>query len=215
MPYNYLLDPKSRKAHGIELAGNVVIFDEAHNVEKMCEESVSFELTSQDVATCISEVTQVMRQLAYIEKSKGDDLDLTAMDSGSNLDFTLSDLCILKTLFCELEEQLDNIPLQNETNSATFPGSYIFEFLAKVELTPDRKTVILELLEKLIHHLTAGSMNPTMRRGGGLQKFADMIKVIFNQDKSNQLYFNKSTLSYKVRFYSCFKWNLNVVIMDR
>ena len=32
MPYNYLLDAKSRRIHGVELQGNVVIFDEAHNV---------------------------------------------------------------------------------------------------------------------------------------------------------------------------------------
>lgn len=32
MPYNYLLDARARGAHGVELQGNVVIFDEAHNV---------------------------------------------------------------------------------------------------------------------------------------------------------------------------------------
>lgn len=45
MPYNYLLDAKSRRAHSIDLKGTVVIFDEAHNVEKMCEEAASFDLT--------------------------------------------------------------------------------------------------------------------------------------------------------------------------
>lgn len=60
MPYNYLLDPKVRKIHQIELQGNIIIFDEAHNVEKMCEESASIELRSLDIALCVDEVTQVI-----------------------------------------------------------------------------------------------------------------------------------------------------------
>lgn len=36
-----------------------MIFDEAHNVEKMCEESSSIELKSLDIALCVDEVTQV------------------------------------------------------------------------------------------------------------------------------------------------------------
>ena len=35
------------------------MFDEAHNVEKMCEESASIELKSLDITLCIDEVTQV------------------------------------------------------------------------------------------------------------------------------------------------------------
>jgi Rad3-related DNA helicase len=38
---------------------NVVILDEAHNVEKICEESVSIHIRSTDVALCIQEITQV------------------------------------------------------------------------------------------------------------------------------------------------------------
>jgi len=38
---------------------NVVILDEAHNVEKICEESVSIHIRSIDVALCIQEITQV------------------------------------------------------------------------------------------------------------------------------------------------------------
>uniref|UniRef100_A0A669AZU7 Regulator of telomere elongation helicase 1 n=1 Tax=Oreochromis niloticus TaxID=8128 RepID=A0A669AZU7_ORENI len=64
MPYNYLLDPKSRKAHNIDLNGAVVIFDEAHNVEKTCEESTSFDLTPYDVASAINAVDRLLVEQA-------------------------------------------------------------------------------------------------------------------------------------------------------
>uniref|UniRef100_A0A8P4KN29 Regulator of telomere elongation helicase 1 n=1 Tax=Dicentrarchus labrax TaxID=13489 RepID=A0A8P4KN29_DICLA len=65
MPYNYLLDPKSRRAHNIELNGAVVIFDEAHNVEKTCEESTSFDLSPYDVASAVNAVDRLL-----VEKAK-------------------------------------------------------------------------------------------------------------------------------------------------
>ena len=53
MPYNYLLDPKVRKANKLVLNNAVIILDEAHNIEKMCEESASVQITSTDIALCI------------------------------------------------------------------------------------------------------------------------------------------------------------------
>lgn len=44
MPYNYILDPKTRKAQGLELQDNILLLDEAHNVEKTCEESSSLQV---------------------------------------------------------------------------------------------------------------------------------------------------------------------------
>ena len=44
MPYNYLLDPKSRRSQGIELGNNIILLDEAHNVEKTCEEAASLQV---------------------------------------------------------------------------------------------------------------------------------------------------------------------------
>ena len=47
LPYNYLLDPKARRALNIDLRRDVIIFDEAHNVDKVCAEAASFNLTSR------------------------------------------------------------------------------------------------------------------------------------------------------------------------
>lgn len=47
MPYNYLLDPKTRRSQGIDLQNTVVLLDEAHNVEKVCEEAASLQVLKQ------------------------------------------------------------------------------------------------------------------------------------------------------------------------
>lgn len=45
MPYNYLLDTKTRRTQGIDVQNNVILLDEAHNVEKTCEEAASLQVT--------------------------------------------------------------------------------------------------------------------------------------------------------------------------
>lgn len=59
MPYNYLLDPMMRKANKIELQNTIIILDEAHNVEKMCEESASTSVSSTQLALAIEDVSHV------------------------------------------------------------------------------------------------------------------------------------------------------------
>lgn len=56
LPYNYLISPELRKVHEIELSGSVVIFDEAHNLEAVCEDCTSVELSTTDIAMCIKEL---------------------------------------------------------------------------------------------------------------------------------------------------------------
>lgn len=49
MPYNYLLDSKSRRTQGIDIQNNVILLDEAHNIEKTCEEAASLQVLNQFV----------------------------------------------------------------------------------------------------------------------------------------------------------------------
>jgi Fanconi anemia group J protein len=44
-PYNYMLDKLFRESAGIDLKNNIVIFDEAHNLEDQCREAASFVIT--------------------------------------------------------------------------------------------------------------------------------------------------------------------------
>lgn len=71
----------------------MIIFDEAHNVEKMCEESASIELRSLDIALCVDEVTQVMRKF---REAASEDTDSFSASSSVPKDFNVDELCILK-----------------------------------------------------------------------------------------------------------------------
>lgn len=56
MPYNYLLDPKIRSANKIDLKDAIIIFDEAHNVMKVCEQSACTAIKSTEVRIAIRDM---------------------------------------------------------------------------------------------------------------------------------------------------------------
>uniref|UniRef100_A0A8B9RQT2 DNA 5'-3' helicase n=1 Tax=Accipiter nisus TaxID=211598 RepID=A0A8B9RQT2_9AVES len=55
-PYNYLLDPQIRESMEINLKGQVVILDEAHNIEDCARESVSYGVTESQLRVAREEL---------------------------------------------------------------------------------------------------------------------------------------------------------------
>ncbi|XP_045446016.1 regulator of telomere elongation helicase 1 homolog [Melitaea cinxia] len=197
MPYNYLLDPKSRKANGVELLNNIVILDEAHNVEKMCEESASLQIRTTDVALCIDEITYVMK--SFIEGSE-DQID-TSLDNNQPKDFTCDDLCILKEMMLAFEKAIDEISVGSE--GSTYPGGFIFELLDKAEIKDQNHMSVITLIENLIQYLSTASASPFQRKGVGLQKIVDLLNVVFSG----------TSHAYKERIKLCYK--VHVLIDDK
>lgn len=194
MPYNYILDPKSRKANGVELLNNIIILDEAHNVEKMCEESASLQIRTTDVALCIDEITYIMRSFS---ETSDEQMDMT-LDNSTPKDFTADDLCILKEIMLAFEKAIDEINVGSE--GSTFPGGYIFELLAKAEIKDHNQMSVITLIENLIQYLSTASASPFQRKGVGLQKIVDLLNVVFSG----------TTHAYKERVKMCYKVHVQV-----
>ncbi|CAH2052351.1 unnamed protein product, partial [Iphiclides podalirius] len=58
-PYNYLIEPAIRSSMQIDLAGNVVIIDEAHNIEDICRDAATFTFTRDNVRAALKELETV------------------------------------------------------------------------------------------------------------------------------------------------------------
>ncbi|XP_057359157.1 regulator of telomere elongation helicase 1 isoform X4 [Manis pentadactyla] len=180
MPYNYLLDAKSRRAHSIDLKGTVVIFDEAHNVEKMCEEAASFDLTPHDVASGLAVIDQVLEEQTRLAQQGELRLDCSMDPTNAGLNMELEDIAKLKMILLRLEGAIDAVELPGDKSGVTKPGSYIFELFAEAQITCQTKGCILDSLDQIIQHLAGrtGLFNNT----AGLQKLADIIQIVFSVD---------------------------------
>lgn len=60
-PYSYLIDKGIRESSGISLTNNVVIFDEAHNLEDQCREAASFSFSDALVSAAVEVIIACRR----------------------------------------------------------------------------------------------------------------------------------------------------------
>lgn len=60
MPYNYLIDPKIRSAIKIDFSDSIVIIDEAHNINAVCEQCASTAITSTAVGIAVRDLKYVI-----------------------------------------------------------------------------------------------------------------------------------------------------------
>ncbi|XP_040918142.1 regulator of telomere elongation helicase 1-like [Toxotes jaculatrix] len=202
MPYNYLLDPKSRRAHNIELNGAVVIFDEAHNVEKTCEEVTSFDLTPYDVASAITAVDRLLVDQAK-QVSHGDSVteDFNVESLTSGLKIELDTIAKIKQILLDLEAAIDSYDVPSD-KGITKPGIFIYELLERAHLTYSSKTAVYEALEQIIGCF-AGRTGVFLNTSG-LQKLADIIQLVFcgePSEKDRQQQMQSNTSNFKVHIH--------------
>ena len=131
VPYNYLFDRDAREStfgEHVNFENAVLIFDEAHNLEEFASESSSFDVTSADVAGCVSEV---QRALQY--------MDMQNVDGGgsdvSGGKLKRHNVLSLKSVFLRFERYLADSTTfggnGGDGGGSSHPGEFIFDILEK------------------------------------------------------------------------------------
>eukprot|EP00939_MAST-03C_sp_MAST-3C-sp1_P002617 g2617.t1 len=162
MPYNYLVMPSVRESLTINWEKAIVIFDEGHNLESTCQDAASFDLTSEDIASCVMEC-----QLAH-------DVVTSGMLDGVSTPPTTDEALRMKMLVLEVEKSIDSIQM-----GSTHPGSYIYDVLEKKYITQTTVPILLEVLEKILDVVSGQSRFES--REPRLMKFRDLLRLLFDQ----------------------------------
>lgn len=174
LPYNYVLDPKLLKSFKLSLQNAIVILDEAHNIEKVCQDSASVQIASSDIATCMEDLTHIMKLL-----EKNDELHVIPENDEAAADFTPEDCAKLKEMMMALEHEIDSID-QVTTKGRTFPGGKIFEYLSAANITQETFPLVIQLIETLVQFLMESAAGKMFgRKGVGLSKISDLLSTVF------------------------------------
>ena len=114
MPYNYLLDGKIRAKMDLLKQDSIIIFDEAHNIESVCEDGASFELSISDLENCVNDgkILYKKRKKDKYESSLSDNSDIddvmTSIQefSNSDIDDVMTSIQALKRNFIDWKTSL-------------------------------------------------------------------------------------------------------------
>ena len=142
LPYNYLIDPKTRTGLGINWENAVVIFDEAHNIESVCSGSASFDLPVSIIGGSVEELGTAVEIMQSAGKVSSEDIKTVDNMRGMQL--------VLK----KLEDVISSYD-----GSVTKPGEFIIELFNDLRLTEKSWGIFSGVIDVAIDILTEDALN--------------------------------------------------------
>jgi regulator of telomere elongation helicase 1 len=163
LPYNYIIDPVSRKSQNIDLNNAIVIFDEGHNIESSCCEISSFELSVSDLEQARKELETCARFLS--DGNERDIVPLSRMDVQdliNNLD--------------NFTQAVRNLNLTKE-NDLTKPGTFIYDLFVSMNVNLDTSVKMMQTIDWTVELLSSRSRSNSRYK---VSLINDALKVLFS-----------------------------------
>lgn len=171
LPYNYLIDPKTRAGLDIDWEGAVVIFDEAHNIESVCSGSASFDLPVTVIAGAVEELGTAVELMQSGATGGG---EMTAADRGHMANMRGMQLVLKK---------LEDI-ISSYDNSVTKPGEFIVELFRDLRLTDESWTSfegVIDVADDVLTELALENPMPSRMTTSRLSMLRDCLGKVFSK----------------------------------
>ena len=181
VPYNYLFDKDARTTtlSDIPWDNAVIIFDEAHNLESFASDSASFDISSKDIAGCMSEIDKALNLVeSYPDRFE---------------DVNVQNLVRLKAVFLNFEEHiLKGLPQQ----ATSYQGNKILEIFEQgAQINFDNHQLVLKEIKKILDmfmEIRGGNSNGAPK----LELFVQCMKRVFGEQTESRC--QAKTQSYRV-----------------
>ncbi|ORZ40332.1 helicase C-terminal domain-domain-containing protein [Catenaria anguillulae PL171] len=178
----------------IDLENSIIIFDEAHNLESVCMESVSVDLAHEDLVHCLDELkvalTLPLPRLNQVYSSMMHNLSPKLMDVGATL----------RQLFDSiqgLERQVRKLVVHGASadDGRVEQGEFMFRMLEEQQINWNSVTALRDVIDVATQALLADAVNARMVKGGML-KVQQVFNTLFRGEIQNRFF--ETLKSYKL-----------------
>ncbi|XP_015113040.1 Fanconi anemia group J protein homolog [Diachasma alloeum] len=141
-PYNYLIDPAIRKAMQINVEGDIIILDEAHNIEDICRDSASSSFTIQELQAVMEDCQEFHKHFDSLASREPEFVEVCYYICAKlkKLIETMPDL--------KRRDQNSNSPLY----STVWTGTDFQEVLHLFEISPKMTLRFLSAINQAVEH---------------------------------------------------------------
>ncbi|KAF0978568.1 hypothetical protein FDP41_002388 [Naegleria fowleri] len=169
MPYNYLIDPLLRKKVNVDITNSIIIFDEAHNIQKLCAEASSFDFSAINICKAIAEIEKCRSEL--------DKISTDPLENARSLELKTDCLDISSALL-DLDIHLDDMEISDDGYTAT--GDTIFDIFSYASVHPSTWESFNEKIKSICNFLQSKKQNCS-----GLERVKEAIERIFSDFNSS------------------------------